>query len=54
LPVISPPKGSLRDPVLAELWLEIDELTDQKGSSYGVIKTVITNNKDKFPWITTG
>jgi len=34
----SPPNIKLRDPVLSELWLQIDELTDKQGSSYGVVK----------------
>ena len=34
----SPPNTKLRDPVLSELWLQINELTDNQGSSYGVVK----------------
>jgi len=34
----SPPDIKLCDPVLSELWLQINELTDKQGSSYGVVK----------------
>jgi len=35
---VTPPVPKLRDPVLAELWLEIDELTSIQGSTYGIVK----------------
>jgi hypothetical protein len=40
------------NPVLSELWLLIDELTDKQGSSYGVVKKVTNENNTKFPWLT--
>jgi hypothetical protein len=52
VPALSPPNAKLRDPVLAELWLEIDDLTDKQGSTYGVIKKVLNDNIIKFPWLT--
>ena len=48
----SPPNIKLHNPVLSELWLQIDELTDKQGSSYGVVKKVINQNTTKFPWLT--
>jgi hypothetical protein len=32
--------------------LQIDELTDKKGSSYGVVKKLINQNTTKFLWLT--
>jgi hypothetical protein len=32
--------------------LQIDELTDKKGSSYGVLKKLINQNTTKFLWLT--
>jgi hypothetical protein len=48
----SPLDIKLCDPVLSELWLQIDGLTDKQGSSYGVVKKVIKQNTTKFPWLT--
>jgi hypothetical protein len=43
--------SKLRDSVLAELWLEIDELTSIQGSTYGIVKRVIEKNIKNFPWL---
>ena len=48
----SPPDIKLRDPILSEMWLKIDELTHKQGSAYGVVKKVISENTTKFPWLT--
>jgi hypothetical protein len=43
----------MRDMILGELWLEIDEAIAQAGgATYGIITKVINTNKKQFPWLT--
>jgi hypothetical protein len=51
VPELSPPNAKLRDPVVAQRLLEIDDLTDKQGSTYVVIKKVLNININKFPWL---
>lgn len=49
--MLSPPSKKLRDAVLGELWEEIDALTSEQGSTYGIVKKVIERHRIKFPWL---
>jgi len=49
---ITPPTDGLKNAVLGQLWLQIDEeIANSGASTYGVISKVINSNKKNFPWL---
>ena len=50
---VTPPTESLKNAVVGDLWLSIDEeIAASGGSTYGIITKLIDINKWQFPWLT--
>ena len=50
---VSPPCLTMKNMILGQLWLEIDDAIAKKGgSTHGIVTNIIKEQKKQFPWLT--
>jgi hypothetical protein len=50
---VSPPCSTMKNMILGQLWLEIDDaISKNGGSTHGIVTKIINEQKKQFPWLT--
>jgi hypothetical protein len=50
---VSPPCSTMKNIILGQLWLEIDDaISKNGGSTHGIVTKIINEQKKQFPWLT--